>query len=70
LVSITSAVLSAMTKTDGDVLVDAHSVGIDADASDLYDYVVDRIGSRPTLIEWDNDLPDLAPLLPKPRAPT
>ena len=48
---------------DGDVFVDTHSVGIDAGAWDLYAYVVDRIGSRPTLIEWDNDLPDLATLI-------
>jgi uncharacterized protein (UPF0276 family) len=48
---------------EGDVLVDAHSVGIDAGSWELYAYVVDRIGWRPTLIEWDNDLPDLATLI-------
>jgi uncharacterized protein (UPF0276 family) len=48
---------------EGDVLVDTHSVGIEASAWDLYAYVVDRIGPRPTLIEWDNDLPDLATLI-------
>jgi uncharacterized protein (UPF0276 family) len=48
---------------EGDVFVDTHSVGIDASAWDLYAYVVDRIGPRPTLIEWDNDLPDLAGLI-------
>ena len=48
---------------DGDVFVDTHSLGIDAGAWDLYTYVVGRIGARPTLIEWDNDLPDLATLI-------
>jgi hypothetical protein len=48
---------------EGNVFVDTHSVGIDARAWDLYAYVVDRIGPRPTLIEWDNDLPDLATLV-------
>ena len=48
---------------EGDVFVDTHSVGIDGGAWDLYAYVLDRIGPRPTLIEWDNDLPDLATLI-------
>jgi uncharacterized protein (UPF0276 family) len=56
-------VIEADESGEGDVFVDTHSVGIDADAWDLYAYVVDRIGWRPTLIEWDNDLPDLATLI-------
>ncbi len=56
-------VIEADESGQGDVFVDTHSVGIDASAWDLYAYVVDRIGPRPTLIEWDNDVPDLATLI-------
>ena len=39
------------------VLIDTHSRPIDEDAWDLYAYAVRRFGPKPTLIEWDNDLP-------------
>ncbi|MGE3190819.1 MAG: DUF692 family multinuclear iron-containing protein, partial [Vicinamibacterales bacterium] len=45
------------------LLVDTHGRPISADAWDLYRYAVSRFGIRPTLIEWDNDLPALATLL-------
>lgn len=44
------------------VLVDTHSRPIDENAWDLYAYAVRRFGPKPTLIEWDNDLPDFATL--------
>lgn len=44
------------------VLIDTHSRPIDENAWDLYAYAVQRFGPRPTLIEWDNDLPDFATL--------
>ncbi len=44
------------------VLIDTHSRPIDENAWDLYAYAVRRFGHRPTLIEWDNDLPDFATL--------
>jgi len=46
----------------GSVLVDTHSRPIDENAWDLYAYAVQRFGARPTLIEWDNELPDFATL--------
>ena len=49
--------------TGGQVLVDTHSDRIADPAWQLYDYVLRRFGPRPTLIEWDNDLPPLATLV-------
>ena len=45
------------------VLVDTHATAIAQPAWDLYAYAVERIGPRPTLIEWDNDIPELATLV-------
>ena len=42
----------------GQVLIDTHSRPIDDNAWDLYAYAVRRFGQKPTLIEWDADLPD------------
>jgi uncharacterized protein (UPF0276 family) len=47
----------------GEVLVDTHSRAISEAAWDLYAYVLERSGPRPTLIEWDNDIPPLATLI-------
>ncbi len=44
------------------VLIDTHSRPIDENAWDLYAYALRRFGQTPTLIEWDNDLPDFATL--------
>ncbi len=44
------------------VLIDTHSRPIDENAWDLYAYAVRRFGSKPTLIEWDNDLPAFSAL--------
>jgi len=45
-----------------EVIIDTHSRPIDDHAWDLYAYAVRRFGRKPTLIEWDNDLPDFATL--------
>jgi uncharacterized protein (UPF0276 family) len=45
------------------VLVDTHSVPIDDAAWRLYAYALKRFGAKPTLIEWDADLPPFATLL-------
>lgn len=47
----------------GELFVDTHSVRIDEGAWELYGYAVRRFGARPTLIEWDNDIPPFATLL-------
>jgi len=48
---------------DGTVLIDTHSTRIQTEAWRLYVYAVSRMGPRPTLIEWDQDLPPIATLL-------
>jgi len=45
------------------VLVDTHAQRIAEPAWDLYAYALRRFGSKPTLIEWDSDLPTVATLL-------
>jgi uncharacterized protein (UPF0276 family) len=45
------------------VLIDTHAQRIAEPAWDLYGYALRRFGPKPTLIEWDNDLPALATLL-------
>jgi hypothetical protein len=50
-----------------DLLIDTHAGSITETAWKLYRRAVERIGTRPTLIEWDNDLPDLPVLLDQAR---
>lgn len=45
------------------ILVDTHSRPVKGDVWDLYEHAVRRMGVVPTLIEWDNDIPDLATLV-------
>lgn len=45
------------------VLVDTHSKLVADPVWDLYRRTVQRIGPRPTLIEWDLDLPPLTTLM-------
>lgn len=47
----------------GTLLIDTHSTMIAEPAWALYSYAVRRFGPRPTLIEWDNDLPAFAAIL-------
>jgi uncharacterized protein (UPF0276 family) len=51
----------------GEVLIDSHAAAIAEPAWDLYAYALARFGPRPTLIEWDNDLPPFARLLEEAR---
>lgn len=46
-----------------DVLIDTHATRVAEPAWNLYAYAVRRFGRRPTLIEWDNEIPDLSTLL-------
>jgi uncharacterized protein (UPF0276 family) len=41
-----------------DLRIDAHDSPVRPRVWALYRHVVSRIGRRPTLIEWDNDVPD------------
>jgi hypothetical protein len=46
-----------------DLLIDTHSTHISDAVWALYADTIARIGARPTLIEWDRDVPDIAVLL-------
>ncbi|MBA4790591.1 MAG: DUF692 domain-containing protein [Rhizobiales bacterium] len=44
------------------VLIDAHGSAVRTDVMALYAHTLARTGPVPTLIEWDNDVPDFATL--------
>ncbi|MFV0386774.1 DUF692 domain-containing protein [Paracoccus sp. (in: a-proteobacteria)] len=44
--------------TSGLLLIDAHGRAVAESVWSLYAYVLDRTGALPTLVEWDNDVPD------------
>lgn len=46
----------------GACLIDTHGAPVADDVWKLYRYTIDRFGPRPTLIEWDTDLPDFGVL--------
>ena len=47
----------------GEILIDTHASAIAEPVWDLYAYALSRFGKRPTLIEWDNELPAFGRLL-------
>lgn len=49
------------------LLIDAHGSRVSPDVFALYQAVLARSGPLPTLIEWDNDIPDFAVLLEEAR---
>ena len=40
------------------LLIDAHDREVIGDVWSLYSRAIERAGPRPTLIEWDNEVPD------------
>tara|TARA_R100001198_G_C5219069_1_gene201887 strand:+ start:524 stop:1450 length:927 start_codon:yes stop_codon:yes gene_type:complete len=48
----------ADANADEKVLIDTHSRPVADPVWALFDRLIARIGARPTLIEWDNDVPD------------
>lgn len=48
---------------DGRVLIDNHGSSVAPEVWSLYRFALERIGARPTLIEWDSDIPPLETLL-------
>jgi len=48
---------------DGLVLIDNHGSAVAPQVWSLYRFALERIGIRPTLIEWDSDIPPLEMLL-------
>ena len=39
------------------LLIDSHGAAVDAAVWRLYDRLIARVGKRPTLVEWDKDIP-------------
>lgn len=54
--------LAGYSVRDG-CLVDTHNHPVYPEVWELYEYVLQRIGPRPTLIEWDSDIPALPVLM-------
>jgi uncharacterized protein (UPF0276 family) len=48
---------------EGELWIDTHAAAIAAPSWDLYGYALRRFGSKPALVEWDNDIPPLSSLL-------
>ena len=46
-----------------DRLIDTHGTAVSADVWKLYDAAIARFGPKPTLVEWDTDIPALDVLL-------
>ena len=44
------------------LLIDSHGAAVDAAVWRLYERLIGRIGARPTLVEWDRDVPAWAVL--------
>ncbi|SMN11466.1 Uncharacterized protein conserved in bacteria, NMA0228-like [uncultured Candidatus Thioglobus sp.] len=47
----------------GTILIDDHSKQVSNEVWDLYQTTLKKIGNKPTLIEWDTNVPDLSILL-------
>ena len=50
-----------------EILIDTHSTLVCDAVWSLYGYAIHRFGARPTLIEWDSDIPPLNVLLSEAR---
>ncbi len=59
--------LAGHTQQEG-LLIDTHAAPVCAAVWRLYEAVLAKIGPRPTLIEWDADVPPLATLLAEAQA--
>ncbi len=53
-----------MNDADGEpILIDDHGSRVSEGVWSLFDSVLERYGPRPTLVEWDTDVPALTILL-------
>jgi hypothetical protein len=52
---------------DGEILIDTHSRRVCDDVWALYEHAIAHLGARPTLVEWDADIPALGVLLDEAR---
>ncbi len=53
---------STMIMDDHEILIDSHNRPVVPAVWDLYRYAIQQLGPKPTIIEWDNDLPSLETL--------
>lgn len=51
------------TRSKGTLLVDTHNDYVRNEVWELYGFAIQRFGAVPTLIEWDQDLPELKDLV-------
>ena len=51
------------TLPEGTLYIDTHDALVAEPVWSLYQYTIEVIGERPTLIEWDNDIPDFPVLM-------
>lgn len=52
---------------DGEIIIDTHNQPVADAVWKLYRHAIGRLGPKPTLIEWDADLPPLATLVAEAR---
>ena len=52
---------------EGELLIDTHSRRVCDEVWSLYGHAIERLGARPTLIEWDADIPALEVLVDEAR---
>ena len=52
---------------EGELLIDTHSRRVCDEVWSLYEHAIARLGARPTLIEWDADIPALEVLVDEAR---
>ncbi len=55
------------TDDGGEILIDTHNRRVTEDVWALYRHALRQVGPKPTLIEWDTDMPPLAVLLDEAR---
>lgn len=48
---------------NGSILIDTHNQLVSEDVWALYSKAIQQFGTKPTLIEWDSDIPELDVLL-------
>lgn len=53
---------STSTIDNKEILIDSHDCAVAEEVWDLYRQAIEHLGRKPTIIEWDNDLPSLETL--------
>lgn len=53
----------SLCQENKDLLIDTHSTYVREEVWDLYRYTIRHLGAKPTLIEWDADLPAFTALV-------